>query len=120
MVGCAGECDLVGVGPVLVTMESVRRTEDGDEIDLHCRVTDVEQANRLLGPSTRPLLIDQATGRQMAVPMTAKLGPLRQTQARQKADHLYFVMFTNTAGLVPGSKVTARLGDINIADLTVQ
>lgn len=120
LAGCAGAGGLRAGEPAPIAIQSVRLTAAGHYIDLRYRVTDVEQANRLLGPSVRPLLIDQATGRQMAVPMTAKLGPLRQTQARQKADHLYFVMFTNTAGLVPGSKVTARLGDINIADLTVQ
>jgi hypothetical protein len=56
----------------------------------------------------------------MGVPMTAKLGPLRQTQAVQKPDHLYFVMFVNTAGVRPGSQVTAQLGGITIPDLIVQ
>lgn len=120
LAGCAVGSSVRTDQAAPIAIQSVRLTAAGHYIDLRYRVTDVEQANKLLGPSVKPILVDQATGRQLAVPMTAKLGPLRQTQARQKPDHLYFVMFTNTAGLVPGSKVTALLGDIKITDLTVQ
>ena len=89
-------------------------------IDLRYRVLDPVRANEMLGPGVKPLLIDQATGLKMGVPMTAKLGPLRQTRARQRPDRLYFVIFTNTAGLQPGSQVTAQLGDITVTNLTVE
>jgi hypothetical protein len=55
----------------------------------------------------------------MAVPMTAKLGSLRQTRGVQKRDHLYFVLFVNGAGLKSGSQVTAEIGDMRFEDLTV-
>jgi hypothetical protein len=56
----------------------------------------------------------------MAVPTTAKLGALRQTKAIQKTDRSYFVLFVNSAGLVPGSKVTAQMGDMTFEGLTVE
>lgn len=103
-----------------IRVEAVRMTAAGHFIDLRYRVLDPGRANSALGPGVRPLLIDQATGIRMGVPMTAKLGPLRQTQAKQRPDHLYFVMFTNTAGIHAGSRVTAQLGDITVTDLTVE
>ena len=106
--------------PSPISIEAVRITAAGHYIDLRYRVLDPARANEMLGPGVKPLLIDQATGLKMGVPMTAKLGPLRQTQARQRPDHLYFVMFTNTAGIHPGSLVTAQLGDITVTDLTVE
>ena len=56
----------------------------------------------------------------MAVPSTAKLGSLRQTQNAQRPDHLYFVLFINSAGLKPGSRVTADLGSLQFRHLAVQ
>ncbi len=103
-----------------ISIESVRITAAGHYVDLRYRVLDPVRANEMLGPGVRPVLIDQASGLKMGVPMTAKLGPLRQTQANQRPDHLYFVMFTNTAGLHPGSQVTAQLGDITVTNLTVE
>lgn len=102
-----------------IAIESVRVTAAGHYLDLRYRVLDAPRANELLGAGVKPVLVDQATGVAMGVPMTAKLGPLRQTNAVQKPDHLYFVMFVNTARLGPGSRVTARLGDIEFTDLVV-
>jgi len=118
MSGCAAGSRQKPDAPIAI--QSVRMTAAGHYVDLRYRVLDPVRANAMLGPGVKPVLIDQATGAQMGVPMTAKLGPLRQTQAVQKTDHLYFVLFVNSAGLVPGRKVTAQLGDIRIADLTVE
>ncbi len=120
LAGCAATGGPRASEPAPIKIEAVRMTAAGHFIDLRYRVLDPARANELLGPGVKPLLIDQATGFKMGVPMTAKLGPLRQTQAPQRLDHLYFVMFTNTAGLHPGSKVTAQLGDITVTDLTVE
>lgn len=117
--GCAsGPAARTEAAPIAV--EAVRLTAAGHYVDLRYRVLDPARANELLGPGVKPVLVDQATGIQMGVPMTAKLGPLRQTQSVQRPDHLYFVMFVNSAGLRPGSQVTAQLGEIRIADLTVE
>lgn len=118
LVGCASLVETPKPPPIKI--EAVRITAAGHYVDLRYRVLDAERANEMLGPGVRPVLIDQATGATMGVPMTAKLGPLRQTQAVQRPDHLYFVMFVNSAGVKPGSRVTAKLGDIQIGDLTVQ
>lgn len=118
--GCASAAPTRQEPAPPISIEAVRLTAAGHYVDLRYRVTDPARANELLGPGVKPVLIDQATGAQMGVPMTAKLGPLRQTQAVQKTDHLYFVMFVNSAGVRPGSQVTAQLGGITIPDLIVQ
>lgn len=103
-----------------IAIESVRITAAGHNIDLRYRVLDPDKANASLGPGVKPTLIDEATGTVMAVPTTAKLGALRQTKAYQKTDRSYFVLFVNSAGLVPGSKVTAQMGDMTFEGLTVE
>lgn len=118
--GCAGEPRRRSEPDSPIAIEAIRLTAAGHYVDLRYRVRDAARANELLGPGVKPLLVNQENGAVMGVPMTAKLGPLRQTQARQRPDHLYFVMFLNSAGLKPGSKVTARLGEITVADLTVE
>ena len=118
--GCASGAPTRSEPAPPISIEAVRLTAAGHYVDLRYRVTDPARANELLGPGVKPILVDQATGAQMGVPMTAKLGPLRQTQAVQRTDHLYFVMFVNSAGVRPGSQVTAQLGGITIPDLIVQ
>jgi hypothetical protein len=103
-----------------IEIQSVRITAAGHYVDLRYRVLDAPSAQAMLGPGVKPVLTDEATGRTMAVPSTAKLGSLRQTQNAQRPDHLYFVLFINSAGLKPGSRVTAELGPMTFRHLTVQ
>jgi len=103
-----------------IQIESVRLTAAGHYVDLRYRVLDPVKANGSLGPGIKPTLIDEASGIEMAVPTTAKLGALRQTKADQRPDRSYFVLFVNSAGLAPGSTVTAQMGDMTFKGLTVQ
>lgn len=104
----------------VLAIESVRLTAAGHFVDLRYRVADPERANEILGPGIKPRLIDEATGTVMEVPMTAKLGPLRQTRGEQRTGRSYFVLFANNAGLEPGSVVAAELGDLRFEGLIVQ
>ena len=106
--------------PQPIRVESVRLTAGGHYVDLRYRVLDAPAAQSALGPGVKPSLTDEASGRVMAVPSTAKLGSLRQTQNAQRPDHLYFVLFINSAGLKPGSRVTADLGSLQFRHLPVQ
>jgi hypothetical protein len=103
-----------------IEIEAVRMTAAGHYIDLRYRVLDAERANASLGPGVKPTLIDDATGAVMAVPMTAKLGSLRQTRGIQRPDRTYFVLFANTAGVKAGSVVTAQMGDMRFESLTIE
>ena len=99
---------------------SLRISAAGHLVDLRYRVTDPELAKATLGPKIKPRLTDEATGTVMMVPMTAKLGALRQTQATQKTGRTYFVLFANTAAIRPGMRVTAELGDAHFKHLVVE
>jgi hypothetical protein len=105
-------------GPLQI--ESVRLTAAGHYVDLRYRVLDPAAAQKALGPGVRPRLIDERSGQVMAVPSTAKLGSLRQTQNAQRTGHTYFVMFINSAGLTPGARVTAELGTLTYRHLRLQ
>ncbi|MDH5620454.1 MAG: hypothetical protein OEY74_00085 [Gammaproteobacteria bacterium] len=103
-----------------IEIESVRVTAAGHYIDLRYRVLDPVAANESLGPGVKPTLTDVASGIVMSVPMTAKLGSLRQTRGEQRPDRSYFVLFTNTAGVGSGSYVTAELGDMTFENLIIE
>lgn len=118
--GCA-------VGPIAtarteqpIAIESVRLTAAGHYVDVRYRVLDPAAAQAALGPGVKPVLTDEASGRAMAVPSTAKLGALRQTQNAQRPGHVYFVLFINSAGIRAGSRVSVTLGDIRFRNLTVE
>ncbi len=119
--GCATR-DLAAarIGETPIQVDSVRLTAAGHYIDLRYRVIDAERAQQALGPKVRPQLVNEANGIVMAVPMTAKLGALRQTQAVQKPGRTYFVMFVNNSGVQTGSRVTAELGELEFKHLIVE
>jgi hypothetical protein len=118
--GLIGGCASMRTPPAPITIQSVHLTAANHYVDLRYRVLDSAAAQRALGPGVKPRLIDERTGITMAVPTTAKLGSLRQTQNAQKPNHTYFVLFINGAGLKPGSRVTAELGTLRFTHLTVQ
>jgi hypothetical protein len=113
-------CASLGNQKQPIELQSIHLTGAGHYIDLRYRVLDPAAAQAALGPKARPRLINESTGAQMAVPVTAKLGSLRQTQARQRTGRTYFVMFVNSGNVKPGSKVTAELGTLTFRHLTVQ
>lgn len=118
--GCSGLASMPETRDQPIVIESIRVTAAGHYLDLRYRVTDPVGANAALGPEVNPLLIDVATGHAMQVPMTAKLGKLRQTQGDQRPDRIYFVLFANTAGVKPGSEVTAEFGDMRFESLIIE
>lgn len=103
-----------------IEIESIRLTAAGHYLDLRYRVLDAERANQVLGPGVKPTLIDEASGAVMAVPTTAKLGSLRQTRGVQRPDRSYFVLFVNSARVIPGSRVTAKIGDMTFESLIIE
>jgi hypothetical protein len=119
LAACAAPSRVASTSRQAIEVQSVRLTAAGHYVDLRYRVLDADRANQALGPKVRPKLISEATGAVMAVPTTAKLGSLRQTQAVQATGRNYFVMFVNN-GLTPGSRVTAELGEIKFQHLLVQ
>ncbi len=103
-----------------IEIESLRLTAAGYYLNLRYRVTDIERANQDLGPGVRLVLVHDDTGAIMTVPVTSKLGAMKQTRAEQRIGNSYSVLFANTIGVGPGSRVTAEIGDMRFENLIIE
>ena len=90
-----------GVEPV-----ALRLTAADHFIDFRYRVIDPDKAKALLSRDNTPYLIDEASGKVHTVPLT-KLGSLRASSVKPKANRNYVVLFGNTNKIIKkGSLVT--------------
>jgi hypothetical protein len=65
-------------------------------------------------------LVHQASGKVLAVPVTAKVGPLRNSNAPLEG-RTYWMFFGNAGDLVQaGDKATVVIGDFRAEDLIVE
>lgn len=106
-----------------VAVESLRPSGAGNLLDFRYRIKDPDKAVQLVDRRNKPYLIDQESGKVLAVPNTAKVGPLRQTlrYGKPKDDRVYFVLFGNPGGMVKsGDQVTVVIGDFRAENLTVE
>jgi hypothetical protein len=103
-----------------ITVRNVRLTAAGRMVDFRYRVVDPDKAWTLLQKERKAYMVDQKTGKQLAVP-TTKLGPLRQTAVKPTQNRDYIILFTNTGSIVKtGDKVTVVIGDFKAENLTVE
>jgi len=103
-----------------IEITSIRLTAANHMIDYRYRVLDAEKATDLFKRQIKPHLIHQKTGKVLAVPETAKLGPLRNSNI-PKDGKIYWMFFGNAGDLVQASdKVTVVIGDFRVEDLVVE
>ena len=103
-----------------VEVTSVRLSTHDHMIDYRYRVLDADKAAHLFERQIKPYMIHQETGKVLAVPETAKLGPLRNSNMPQN-DRIYWMFFGNGGKLVkPGDKITVVIGDFRVEDLVVE
>ena len=103
-----------------VEITALRRTAHGHMLDFRYRVLDPDKAKALFVRQTKPSLIHERTGKVLAVPETAKIGPLRNSNA-PKQGKIYWMFFGNAGKLVQvGDKVTVAIGDFRAEGLTVE
>ncbi len=99
----------------------VRRTAADYMLEFRYRVLDAEKAAYLMNRKIKPALIVQKSGRKLQVPVSSKIGPLRQSPKFTKVNRNYFMFFANPGRLVQaGDKVTVVIGDFNIKNLVVE
>lgn len=106
-----------------IEIVSLRRSAADSMLDLRYRILDGDKAMKLVDRSIDAYLIDQATGRTVAVPDTAKIGPLRQTTKYGKPPEgrVFFMLFPNPGKSIrAGDKVTVVLGEFKATDLVVE
>ena len=103
-----------------VEVTSIRMTANDHMIDYRYRVLDADKATDLFKRQIKPYLIHQETEKVLAVPETAKLGPLRNSNIPQEGK-IYWMFFGNAGDLVKtGDKVTVVIGDFRVEDLIVE
>lgn len=103
-----------------IEVSSIRLTAHNHMIDYRYRVLDADKAADLFKRQIKPQLIHQETGRVLAVPDTAKVGPLRNSNTPQN-NRIYWMFFGNAGNLVKaGDKVTVIIGDFVVKDLVVE
>jgi hypothetical protein len=103
-----------------VEVASIRLTAHNHMIDYRYRVLDAAKATDLFKRQIKPRLIHQETGYSLAVPDTAKVGPLRNSNT-PKDGKIYWMFFGNAGDLVKaGDKVTVVIGDYRVENLIVE
>ena len=103
-----------------IEITALRMTAYNHMIDFRFRVLDAKKADSLFVRQTKPYLLDQKTGKVLAVPNTAKIGPLRNSNKPQEG-RIYWMFFGNHTGLVQaGHKVTVVIGEFKVENLVVE
>jgi hypothetical protein len=103
-----------------IELVAMRSTAEGHMVDFRYRVLDADKATPLFKRSTKPYLIHQQSGKVLAVPNTAKIGSLRNSNTPQEG-RIYWMFFGNHHRLVQkGDKVTVAIGDFRATDLEVE
>lgn len=95
-------------------------TAYGHMVDFRFRVLDSVRAKPLLERNVSAHLVDEATGKALAVPDDAKTGRLRN-HGVPEVGRVYFVLFQNQGGLLEkGDRVSVVIGDFRAGGLTVE
>jgi hypothetical protein len=95
-------------------------TAHGHMVDFRFRVLDPVKAKPLLERNVAAHLVDEASGKALAVPDDAKTGRLRN-KGVPEVGRVYFVLFQNQAGLLEkGDRVSVVIGDFRAEGLTVE
>jgi hypothetical protein len=102
-----------------IEVSSIRMTANNHMIDFRYRVLDAKKAETLFERKTKPYLIDQASGKVLAVPNTAKVGPLRSSN-KPKEGKIYWMFFGNSGVVKAGNKVTVVIGEFKAENLIVE
>jgi hypothetical protein len=103
-----------------IEVTSIRLSTHDHMIDFRYRVLDADKATELFVRQNKPALTHQETGKVLMVPETAKVGPLRNSNAPQEGK-IYWMFFANAGKLVKaGDKVTVTIGEFRVEDLVVE
>ena len=103
-----------------IEITSLRMAAANHMVDFRFRVLDAKKADPLFVRQTKPYLVDQKSGKVLAVPNTAKIGPLRNSNIPQDG-RIYWMFFGNAGKLVhAGDKVTVVIGDFRVENLVVE
>ena len=104
-----------------VRVLSIRRSAAGYMLDFRYKVLNPEKAALFIDRSNRPRLHVLKNGSILQVPVSSKIGPLRQSAQLAKAGKNYFMFFVNPGRMVKsGDKVKVNIGDFKSKVLIVE
>ncbi len=99
----------------------IRRTAADYMLDFRFRMLDPEKAAAIMDRKIKPQLIVEKNGHKLQVPVSAKIGPLRQAPKFAKVDRNYFMFFANPGRAVKaGDQVTLVIGDFRQEHIVVE
>ena len=103
-----------------VKVIGLRPSAAGYMLDFRYRILDAQKAAKLVNRKTKTYLIVEKDGSMLRVPVTSKLGPLRQSAQYAKENRNYFMFFANPNKHVKsGDLVTVVIGDFKVEHLVV-
>lgn len=103
-----------------VKILALRPTANGYMLDFRYRVTNAEKATPILDRSVKPYLMAEKDNSKLFVPVTNKLGSLRNTTKFVKENRNYFMFFANPGKHVnSGDAVTIVIGDFKAEHVMV-
>ena len=104
-----------------VRVIGIRRTAANYMLDFRYRILDKHKVAELMDRKIKPQLLVEKNGAILMVPVTSKLGPLRQSAKFAKENKNYFMFFANPGRSVkPGDLVTVTIGDFKKEHIVVQ
>jgi hypothetical protein len=99
----------------------IRRSASDYMLDFRFRILDTEKAATLMDRGTEAYIVDEKTGRRFKVPVTKKLGPLRQSGLQTKPNRNYFMFFANPARILKrGDMVSVVIGDFKAEHIKIE
>jgi hypothetical protein len=104
-----------------VEVQAVRLTAADYMLDFRYRVLDADKAAPILDRHIKPHVIVERSGVKLQVPISSKLGPLRQTQTHPQDARNYYAFFANPARHVKrGDLITIVVGDFIAEHIAVE
>ena len=104
-----------------IQVVGMRPTAQGHMLNFRYKIIDPEKASPLVSPKAKPYVIDQKTGKTLAVPSLPKVGALRQRGTKAYPDRIYFIIFGNPGKFIKsGDKVSVVIGDFKAEDIVVE
>jgi hypothetical protein len=93
----------------------------GYMLDFRYQIIDPQKAKYLTNHQHEAYLLDPATGAKFIVPSPPKIGSLRQSSSKPKAQQIYFMLFANPSRFIKsGNSVTVVIGDFKAENLIVK
>lgn len=99
----------------------IRPTAANYMLDFRFRILDKYKVSEIMSRKIKPMLVVEKNGATLMVPVTSKLGPLRQSAKFAKENKNYFIFFANPRHTVKsGDLVTVKIGDFKKEHIVVQ